>query len=719
MTTLDAVIAWPGIGVALANHLWQSSVFAVAVWFITILLRRNAAQIRYRLWVVASLKFLVPISLVIGFGGLFAKAHVVSPHQQIFVYSALSGVSQPFSPFASSPALTGPSATHGSLPFLVRWLPDELGILWSAGASIVLLAWLLRWRRVYALLDQAIPFQAGRELEILCHLEERPNRPPEKLRFRCSPRLTEPCVFGVFRPVLLWPKRLSEQLSDQQLESILTHEIMHVRRHDNLMAAIHMAVETLFWFHPMVWWIEKQMIEERECACDEAAVDSGVSAHVYADGLLQVCRLCIESPLICASGVTGSELKRRIARIMAGETARRMNLWRKALLGLAAVAAVGTPLALGVVRTIKAPHAAAQAPLEKVGIVGQWQGTIRAEGRDLRVVLKIAKDGKGALSATLYSLDQSGAPMTGNSVSFEGGTLRFVNQLSGLTYQGRITTAGNSISGTVTQNGSLLPLVLERATPETEWAIPAPPTRIPAMAVDAKPGIEVATVKLSSPDLRKSGMTFRGREIVVYGYTLADLVKFCYDLQDKQLVNEPEWMSREKFDVSVLPDQPGFPDREQIQIVLKKLLSDRFALRFHGEQREMSVYLLTVARDGPRMTKSADPSELGGMSIGPLGLVRAHNMTMSQFSAKMQAMVLDRPVLDQTGLKGEWDFELKWLVDETQFGGQLKPPPLGDPGASLPSLFTAIQEQLGLKLEPEKATVPVMVIDHVERPTPN
>jgi uncharacterized protein (TIGR03435 family) len=378
-------------------------------------------------------------------------------------------------------------------------------------------------------------------------------------------------------------------------------------------------------------------------------------------------------------------------------------------------------LALGVLAGGQAGAPAAAGKGEG-GIAGTWQGTLHTpDGQNLRVVLKIAKDEKGdGLNGILYSLDLGGATMTGDAVSFAGGTLRFANRYSGFSYEGKMAADGNSISGTTQQNGSTISLVLERATPETEWAIPAAPRKIPAMAADAKPGIEVATVKLSSPDLHKSGMTLRGREIVVYGYTLDDMVKFCYDLGAKQLANEPEWMKTERFDVNVLPDQPGFPSVEQFQIVLKEVLGERFGLRFHEEQKEMPVYVLTVAKEGAKLTKSADPSEPGEMSIGPLGLVRAHNMTMNRFAAKMQAMVLDRPVVDRTGLAGKWDFELKWLVDDTQFGGQLTKLQAADEATqSRPPLFTAIREQLGLQLESEKSDVPVMVIDHVEQPTPN
>jgi uncharacterized protein (TIGR03435 family) len=235
-----------------------------------------------------------------------------------------------------------------------------------------------------------------------------------------------------------------------------------------------------------------------------------------------------------------------------------------------------------------------------------------------------------------------------------------------------------------------------------------------------EPGVEVATIKPASPTAPRSGMTFRGREFVVENYSLEDLVKSAYVVQRKQIVNMPEWMSTERFDIDVEPDQPGSPNREQIHALLKKLLADRFAFRCHEEEAAMPAYVLTVAKDGPKMAKTSEVSELGGMSIGPLGLIQANNVSMSQFASGLQASVMDRPVLDKTGLDGRWDFRLKWMVDDSQFDGQLSKLQAADEATkSLPPLFTAIQEQIGLKLEAQKTEVPMLVIDHVDHPSPN
>ena len=235
----------------------------------------------------------------------------------------------------------------------------------------------------------------------------------------------------------------------------------------------------------------------------------------------------MEAPLSCVSGVAGSELKQRITRILSAQGVRKLDLRRRAPLTLACVLAVGVTLTAGLMR-VALGQMQGSGGAEKGGIAGTWQGTMRApDGHNLRVVLKIAKDEKGGLSATLYNLEQSGPPMAGSSVSFGKGTLRFVNDFPRLTYEGKMSADGNSISGTVTQNGSF-PLVLERATPETEWATPAPPSRILPMAPDAKPGVEVATIKPAQPGTKLFMLTLRGEDLVVKNLSLTFLMKFAY-----------------------------------------------------------------------------------------------------------------------------------------------------------------------------------------------
>jgi uncharacterized protein (TIGR03435 family) len=171
-----------------------------------------------------------------------------------------------------------------------------------------------------------------------------------------SPALLEPGVFGIGRPVLL-PEGITERLTAEQLDAIVAHELCHVRRRDNLVAAIHMMVEALFWFHPLVWWIGARMVEERERACDEEVLRMGKEPEVYAEGILKVCRFYVESPIECVSGVTGSDLKKRIEEIMTRGIALELDLGRKLLLAVVGLAAIAGPVALGV---LNAPPMRAQ-----------------------------------------------------------------------------------------------------------------------------------------------------------------------------------------------------------------------------------------------------------------------------------------------------------------------------------------------------------------------
>ena len=162
----------------------------------------------------------------------------------------------------------------------------------------------------------------------------------------------EPGIFGIFRPVLVWPAQLSAHLDDHHIEAIVAHELTHVRRRDNLTALLHMLTEAAFWYHPLVWWIERQMVKEREQACDEAVVAMRGSAETYAESLLKTCWFCIESPLPCVSGVTGADLKRRVADIIAGRALVSDDFGqRRLLLAAAAMCAVATPVLLGQAKT--------------------------------------------------------------------------------------------------------------------------------------------------------------------------------------------------------------------------------------------------------------------------------------------------------------------------------------------------------------------------------
>jgi len=150
-------------------------------------------------------------------------------------------------------------------------------------------------------------------------------------------------------------------------------------------------------------------------------------------------------------------------------------------------------------------------------------------------------------------------------------------------------------------------------------------------------------------------------------------------------------------------------------------MAERFKLAFHHEKKELGVFLITVAKTGPKISKNeTNPNGLPGLGMQGLGRVSVRNATIADFAQLMQGRILDRPVVDQTGLAGRYDFSLQWTPDDSQYGGRGgQAPPPANGGTAPPDLFNAMQEQLGLKIEATKAPVDVLVIDHVEKPSDN
>jgi bla regulator protein blaR1 len=376
--------------------------------------------------------------------------------------------------------------------------------------------------------------------------------------------------------------------------------------------------------------------------------------------------------------------------------------------------------------SVGAMHAAAQhnpMAANETGIQGTWQGTLHVpDGPQFRWVARVTEASDGKLEVTIYNIDNPGAPpIAATSASFQDGAFKFAVQSLDRSFEGKMSADGKSISGTLRQSPLDIPLVFERATPETEWTIPAPPPKIPPMAADADPSFEVATIKPSKPGEPGRAFLVRGREFSTINTTLSDLIAFAYDVQRNQIVDGPKWMFSDKFDIAAQPDVPGSPNTQQVHTMIEKLLADRFQLKFHRDRKEMSAYVLTVAKNGPKLEKSqSDPNGLPDLSFPAPGVFAVRNATMDEVASVMQRTVFDRPVVNATGLQGKWDFQLDWTPDESQFQGVgIKVPPPSDAADAPPPLFTAIQEQIGLKLEAGKAPVPVLVIDHVEPPSPN
>ena len=408
---------------------------------------------------------------------------------------------------------------------------------------------------------------------------------------------------------------------------------------------------------------------------------------------------------------------------------------RTTLFGLALGIAGLTPILLGLINaspasaqtpaaaTPQAAAAPAQAttPAAAQGFEGTWQGTLHV-GQDLRIVTKISKADAGGYTAILYSIDQGGQPLPFDKVTVDGSSITMTLKLIGGKYEGKLSGDGNTISGTWTQGPNPLPLPLTRATPETEWTIPTPPPPIPPMAENADPSFEVATIKPSKPDDQRKAFIVNGNQFHIINQPLTQMISFAFDVQEKQVIGLPDWAGTDRFDIDGKPDGEGAPNGKQWKTMIQKLLADRFQLKFHKDKKELSVYVLSVTKTGEKMTKDdSAPNGLPALFFqGGLGKLNVRNALMTDFTGLMQSAVLDRPVLDQTGLAGRWDFTLNWTPDESQFKGMgVTVPSPTDSADAPPNLYTAIQEQIGLKLEATKAPADVMVIDHVEKPSAN
>jgi beta-lactamase regulating signal transducer with metallopeptidase domain len=299
---------------ALLDHLWQSTLFALPLGALSLLLRRHAASLRFWVWFAASVKFLVPFSVLMAMG-----AAVTLPVVPMLPDGpTLEALQDTAAPFTNAPAASVvPDGTANGIMLLIA--------TWAAGTLLLLLIWAMRWLKLRALVRTARP------LAILAPLPVLATSAP-----------IEPGLIGIFRPVLMLPDGIQARLSTQEMDAILAHELCHFRRRDNLTAAVHMLVESLFWFHPLVWWLGRRLMNERERACDEAVLAAGNDPRVFAEGILNVCRFYMRAPQASASALSGANLRIRIETILANRPTRRLGRGQK--FGLSVIAALSLSL---------------------------------------------------------------------------------------------------------------------------------------------------------------------------------------------------------------------------------------------------------------------------------------------------------------------------------------------------------------------------------------
>ncbi len=571
------------------DHLWQSTLFALVAGLVTLALRKNRARVRHWVWVAASSKFLVPVSLLIALGGQIEWRRAPAPSN---ISVVMDEVSQPFT--------AAPVALPAIVPAPESRFPEVLVGIWACGFLGISCSWWVRWLRVRA----AVRAGSAVEMDV-------------PIRAMCSPTLLEPGVFGVLRPVLLLPDGIFDRLTPAQLKAVVEHELCHVRHWDNLIASFHMFVETVFWFHPLVWWIGKRMVEERERGCDEEVVSQGGEARVYAEAILNVCKLYVESPLECVAGVTGADLKKRIEGIMARRLAVRLSLAKKMALAGVGLAVVAIPVFVGLMHAQPATESSPKFEVASVKPIGPGDGGFKGvEGR--------------------------------------GGGSR------GLEHR-RLTLRMNLYA------------------------------------------------------------------LIVNAYSLRGCPPFGEFAGCKVLSGGPDWLRKDQFEVvaKAPDDTPDYTGTQfvnlhapQIQMMLQSLLADRFALKVHRETKELPIYALTIGKKGVKFKKSDGSKEPRIMFRGVEQQANSPKMIrLIGENGSMQELVdlyakfMDRPVVDQTGLKDRYDFTMDYEANTDT--------PDSFTALVGPGLFKALEEQLGLKWEATKAAVEILVIDHAERPSAN
>ncbi len=600
---------WTSFALAMGNHLWQSTLFALAAGLLTLLLRKNHARARYWLWLAASAKFVIPFALLIGLGSHLAWSHGPAV-TNAGLYLAVEEIGQPF----AQPTIQAipPVSPMTTLSTLIHLLPLLLTAVWLCGFVVVLCVWCFRWRQISKLAREALPLRDGRELETLRRLE-RVAGMRRPIEMRLSRNSLEPGIFGIVRPVLVWPEGISNRLEDAHLEAILAHELWHVRRRDNLAAVVHMLVEAIFWFYPLVWWMGARLVEERERACDEEVLESGSDRKVYAESILKICEFCVGSPLACVSGVTGADLRKRIVRIMSEQIARKLDFSKKLLLSVAGLLAVAVPIAFGL------PHAS--------------QTHAQSQDQNHAAIAPV-------LEVISITPNKTGEPMAGFKI-------------------------------------------IGRPAHAIAW----------------------------TDDL------FRATN-----FSLHMLIQRAYDVQDDQISGGPDWINSEKYNVDTKTEKSAVdelqrlsPDQRMLERrrMLQKLLADRFKLTLHRETRELPVYELAIAKNGPKvqaakpgdsypngLKRSSDGQAQGpGLWLPEQGKLIGQGVSIAVLVRSLSEKLGGRIVVDKTGLTGNYDFTLSW-----------------SPGGNQDSIFPAIQEQLGLKLETQNVPMEVLVIDHAEQP---
>jgi uncharacterized protein (TIGR03435 family) len=606
-------------GWVLVHFVWQGTALALAAGLSLYVCRRQSAGVRY---VIACSMLVVMLATAAATAAIVhANRTGEGTPQRVRVTlmrqsAAEVGVALPIQLDVRPPAAGVRARTEALFPWLVS--------VWLIGVVVLVARATIGWWRVSRVHRLGLSSPPSRWQAAANRIADRLGL-TRFVRIVELPHIDVPFVVGCLRPIVVLPLSAMTQLNVMQVEAILAHELAHVRRHDYLVNLLQTLVETLFFYHPAVWWLSARIRDEREHCCDDVAVEMCGDPVGYAAALTE------------------------------------LESWRRGELSLAAAATGGSLL--------------------------------HRVRRILRV--DIPDDSR----ATSWTVALVVAAVIG---------------------------------------GAALTAFAQTQTP-----------------VEPNPKFEVASVRPNkSGNVGGSVKPEPGGRFNVVNMPLRNLIISAYGLQGTQLLGAPDWIASERFDIAAKADgelgRPFSPDGpSRLQLLIRSLLAERFKLSVHREKREMPIYELVLARRdrklGPELKPSTidcraiiearkaqgqkpEPPKAGerpqcGARVG-FGELAAGGQPLFELITLLSSTV-QRNVVDRTGLSGNFDIYLRWTPD------QLPRRPAGTPadqpfrmnGLEIdpngPSIFAALQEQLGLKLESARGPVEVLVIDHVERPTPD
>lgn len=625
---------------------------------LTLVLRRNRAQVRYALWFTASMKFCVPFGLLVSAGGALApspRVPEVAASQAAtpqLVSIAIDQLAQPFDSFVTSaPAPRSP----------VNW-PSWALAVWIAGMAAVVAMRVRDWRRIRAVLRDSTEVAIDGTVM------------PAGVTLRSTASSMGPGVVGWWRYVLLLPAGL-EQLPRPQLEAVIAHELCHVRRRDTHAAAAHMAVETVFWFHPLVWWIGARLVDERERACDEAVLTLGIDPVEYSSAILSVCRRYVEAPAAYVPGVTGSDLRARIESILTGRVGARLSLTQQVSLSVVAASILLLPITAGV---LTAPLRAQQA-------------TTGTRAFEVASVKPCAPEVISPRPSSGAGTGGGAAPDSGaNGPTFSHGRAYVpCIDLSRLIYMAYVASRSAD---------------RDPSDPFSHWQAGVSPqladgTKTIVRGAPEWVYSEKFTIEAKAPDMAANAADAGARDqLAIMGPMLQSLIENRFKLKMHVEVEQASMfalvVSKSGLKVRPVPDGGCTKDRSGGAIVL-------------SEATRLGV-TPTCGTVSAGLHDGNWRYEHGGQAL---------NAVAAMLSGELGVTVLDR-----TGISDIFNMTWEFAPDDStpraqrmieRYGPQ---PPLRP---TAPALFTALEEQLGVSLVPIKESRGYYLVDHVERPSPN